>query len=248
MRISEMMDHSSEILEHDMACDFMVDEDRIKQIVFYKIGCSRVKNGRRSKKRYAAIFVATLGIGGMTAWAHSILKSAGEINENKNEVLESQEGVSISENMEEQGETFELDMVTEWIADENLYRDGVPIAKYIMEIPIQKDGTVPECYLDNGAMIIFINGSDAWEINQNTRISFEFMLNEQMDRKALLEVGYLYEGDICQKETVNKKNNTIEMTIPESGKYVVYLRNLSSDRAVITQGKITMEEEKYEKE
>ena len=99
-----MMDHSSEILEHDMACDFMVDEDRIKQIVFYKIGCSRVKNGRRSKKRYAAIFVATLGIGGMTAWAHSILKSAGEINENKNEVLESQEGVSISENMEEQGE------------------------------------------------------------------------------------------------------------------------------------------------
>ena len=50
MRISEMMDHSSEILEHDMACDFMVDEDRIKQIVFYKIGCSRVKNGRRSKK------------------------------------------------------------------------------------------------------------------------------------------------------------------------------------------------------
>ena len=50
LRISEMMDYSNEILEHDMACDFMVDEDRIKQIVFYKIGCSRVKNGRRSKK------------------------------------------------------------------------------------------------------------------------------------------------------------------------------------------------------
>lgn len=248
MRISEMMDYSNEILEHDMACDFMVDEDRIKQIVFYKIGCSRVKNGRRSKKKYVAIFVATLGIGGMTAWAHSILKSAGEINGNKNEVLESQEGVSILENMEEQGETFEPDMVTEWIAAENLYRDGVSIAKYIIELPIQKDGTVPECYLDNGAMIIFINGSDAWEINQNTRISFEFMQNEQMDRKALLEVGYLYEGDICQKETVNKKNNKIEMTIPESGKYVMYLRNLSSDRAVITQGKITMEEEKYEEE
>lgn len=243
-----MMDYSNEILEHDMACDFMVDEDRIKQIVFYKIGCSRVKNGRRSKKKYVAIFVATLGIGGMTAWAHSILKSAGEINGNKNEVLESQEGVSILENMEEQGETFEPDMVTEWIAAENLYRDGVSIAKYIIELPIQKDGTVPECYLDNGAMIIFINGSDAWEINQNTRISFEFMQNEQMDRKALLEVGYLYEGDICQKETVNKKNNKIEMTIPESGKYVMYLRNLSSDRAVITQGKITMEEEKYEEE
>ena len=243
-----MMDYSNEILEHDMACDFMVDEDRIKQIVFYKIGCSRVKNGRRSKKKYVAIFVATLGIGGMTAWAHSILKSAGEINGNKNEVLESQEGVSILENMEEQGETFEPDMVTEWIAAENLYRDGVSIAKYIIELPIQKDGTVPECYLDNGAMIIFINGSDAWEINQNTRISFEFMQNEQMDRKALLEVGYLYEGDICQKETVNKKNNKIEMTIPESGEYVMYLRNLSSDRAVITQGKITMEEEKYEEE
>ena len=146
MRISEMMDHSSEILEHDMACDFMVDEDRIKQIVFYKIGCSRVKNGRRSKKRYAAIFVATLGIGGMTAWAHSILKSAGEINGNKNEVLESQEGISISENMEDQEEIFEPDTATEWITDENLCRDGVPIAKYIIEVPIQKDGTVPECY------------------------------------------------------------------------------------------------------
>lgn len=49
----------------------------------------------------------------------------------------------------------------------NLCEENIPIAKYIVVIPVDIEGKLPECYLDNGAMIIFNQSNSAgWNVGK----------------------------------------------------------------------------------
>lgn len=91
-KISEMFDNSCELFENEMQHKNIESEKRIKEIVFLEIGHTKAKRNRR---RYIAVLAAAMGIGGITVGAHEVLKSAGEIKNNEEVVLENQNGLAL---------------------------------------------------------------------------------------------------------------------------------------------------------
>ena len=139
-KISEMFDNSCELFENEMQHKNIESEKRIKEIVFLEIGHTKAKRNRR---RYIAVLAAAMGIGGITVGAHEVLKSAGEIKNNEEVVLENQNGLALYE--KENSGAIQMEVETDIILPENLYKDGIPIAKYIMELKTERNGSVPEC-------------------------------------------------------------------------------------------------------
>ena len=159
-KISEMFDNSCELFENEMQHKNIESEKRIKEIVFLEIGHTKAKRNRR---RYIAVLAAAMGIGGITVGAHEVLKSAGEIKNNEEVVLENQNGLALYE--KENSGAIQMEVETDIILPENLYKDGIPIAKYIMELKTERNGSVPECYLDNGTMIVLTDfDGDTWDM------------------------------------------------------------------------------------
>ena len=221
-KISEMLDNSCELLESETQQKDIDSEKRIKEIVFLEIGHTKTKRNRR---RYIAVLVAAMGLGGITVGAHEILKSAGKIKDNKEAVLENQNGIALYE--KENGGAIQMEVETDLILPENLYKDGIPIAKYIMELKIERNGSVPECYLDNGTMIVFTDSDgDTWD---------------ERGKARTLEIGYIFNGDVVSEKVITETENKITLDIPESGQYGVYLKNVSSDRVTISKGILTTE-------
>ena len=134
-KISEMFDNSCELFENEMQHKNIESEKRIKEIVFLEIGHTKAKRNRR---RYIAVLVAAMGIGGITVGAHEVLKSAGEIKNNEEVVLENQNGLALYE--KENSGAIQMEVETDMILPENLYKDGIPIAKYIMEFKTERNG------------------------------------------------------------------------------------------------------------
>lgn len=121
-KISEMFDNSCELFENEMQHKNIESEKRIKEIVFLEIGHTKAKRNRR---RYIAVLAAAMGIGGITVGAHEVLKSAGEIKNNEEVVLENQNGLALYE--KENSGAIQMEVETDIILPENLYKDGIPI-------------------------------------------------------------------------------------------------------------------------
>lgn len=100
-----------------------------------------------------------------------------------------------------------------------------------MEIPIDIEGNLPECYLDNGAMIIFTQSNDdGWNVEEGTVLRFGFTQGQsdgtELTQAGILEVGYILNGELKILQTES------------DGTYYFYLKNCSSDRVIITEGNI----------
>lgn len=238
-KISEMFDNSCELFENEMQHKNIESEKRIKEIVFLEIGHTKAKRNRR---RYIAVLAAAMGIGGITVGAHEVLKSAGEIKNNEEVVLENQNGLALYE--KENSGAIQMEVETDIILPENLYKDGIPIAKYIMELKTERNGSVPECYFDNGTMIVLIDfDGDTWNMKTGDTFILDFIQSDSDERgKArTLEIGYIFNGEVIDEKVISETENKIILDIPKSGQYGVYLKNVSSDRVTISQGILTVE-------
>ena len=224
-KISEMFDNSCELFENEMQHKNIESEKRIKEIVFLEIGHTKAKRNRR---RYIAVLVAAMGIGGITVGAHEVLKSAGEIKNNEEVVLENQNGLALYE--KENSGAIQMEVETDMILPENLYKDGIPIAKYIMEFKTERNGSVPECYLDNGTMIVLTDfDGDTWNMKTGDTFILDFIQSDS------------FNGEVIDEKVISETENKIILDIPKSGQYGVYLKNVSSDRVTISQGILTVE-------
>ena len=239
IRISEMLDNASELIEENSKDGYMVDNDRIKEIVFSEIKYMRRKH---KKKKCAVALIAILGLGSISVGAKVLLHSAGVIDNNRKEVMQSQTARKIDE---DKVYTFDYKsgLQTDLIAPENLYEKDVPIAKYIVEIPISIEDSLPECYLDNGAMIIFTqSNSDGWKVEKSERMLFEFIQERvegtDMANPGILEDGYILNGELQGRQVVSQNYCSIDFCLASEGTYYFYLKNCSSDRIIITRGNI----------
>lgn len=237
IRISEMLDNASELIEENTECDVLLDEDRIKEKVFQNIRKPHNKQIVWRKKRYAAVFIAMVSISGVTVLAHSILKGAGEIRENRDEIVKEQQSQKVDESSVKGIPEQNLEIMTELISPENLSEDGIPIAKYIAEVTVNATGQISESYLDNGSMIIFTSSDgNGWNLSANGKLEFKFQQKRtgNLEESGTLEVGYIYKGEIFKKDTLRQTENEIELKFSEPGNYALYLKNLSSDRIIIS--------------
>lgn len=242
-----MLDNASELIEENIECNVLLDEDRIKERVFQNIRRTHNRQNFWRKKRYAAIFIAVLSISGITVWAYSALKGAGEIRENRGEVMKEQQSQGRDESYVEKIPGQNLEITTELVSPENLYEDGIRIAKYIAEVTVNNTGQIPECYLDNGAMIIFTpSDREGWNMSENgvLELTFQQKRIEDLEEPGTLEAGYIYKGEVFKKDTLKQRENEIELKFSEQGNYALYLKNLSSDRIIILNGMLNKTEDK----
>lgn len=94
IRISDMLDNASELIEESIDTDYVIDTDRVKDIVFSKI--NRVQKNQR-KKQCAAVLIIVIGFGSITVGAKELLRSAGIISSNRDEIMQSQIGREVNE-------------------------------------------------------------------------------------------------------------------------------------------------------
>ncbi|ANU44939.1 hypothetical protein ADH76_01450 [Enterocloster clostridioformis] len=146
IKISDMLDNAAEIVEVESNYNNVIDSRKIKEIVFLRIHRSR---RRRVKRQCIAVLIAVLGLSVISAGARTLLQSAGVIGINKEDVVQSQVGINIDEDNISDYKT-EFDLHTDLILPENLYENGIPIAKYIAEVSVDEENKIPECYVDNG--------------------------------------------------------------------------------------------------
>lgn len=244
IRISDMLDNASELIEKKSEIGYAVNNDRIKEIVFSKISHMKRKH---QKRKCAAILIAILGVGSISVGAKELLRSAGVIGGNKAEIMQLQVGRKIEEDAKYSLECS-FDFQTDLINPENLYEGNIPIAKYIVEIPINIGDRLPECYLNNGAMIIFTKSTgEGWEVAADTILQFEFM-QERVGKtdtvqSGVLEVGYIFNGKLEVQEIVNQNHCSIDFCLENEGIYYLYIKNCSSDRIIINEGTINEEQE-----
>lgn len=244
IRISDMLDNASELIEESIDTDYVIDTDRVKDIVFSKINHAQ-KNHR--KKQCAAVLIIVIGFGSITVGAKELLRSAGIISSNRDEIMQSQVGHEVKEDA---GYKFDyiFDFQTDLIMPENLYEENIPVAKYIVEVPIDIENKLPECYLDNGAMLIFTkNNGEGWNMEAGAMMQFEF-LQEKVDgigiaQPGVLEVGYILNGGLEGQQIAKENYNNINFCLEDLGMYYIYLKNCSSDRIIIMEGTISVQEE-----
>lgn len=101
------------------------------------------------------------------------------------------------------------------ILSENLYENGTPIAKYIAEVSVDEENKIPECYVDNGAMLIFVGvDNGGWYVDSDTSLQLNFQ-QKRVDKKGVemagtLEVGYVYEGRVKWCQVTDSISNNIQ--------------------------------------
>lgn len=242
-----MLDNASELIEENTECNVLLDEERIKEKVFQNIRKPYNKQIVWRKKRYAAVFIAMLSISGVTVLAHSILKGAGEIRENCDEIMKEQQSQKVDESSVKGISEQNFEIMTELISPENLFEDGIPIAKYIAEVTVNATGQISECYLDNGSMIIFtLSDGNGWNLSVDGELKFKFQQKRtgDLEEPGKLEVGYIHKGEIFKRDTIKQRENEIELKFSEPGNYALYLKNLSSDRIIISNGMLNKIQDK----
>lgn len=68
-----------------------------------------------------------------------------------------------------------FDLHTDLILSENLYENGTPIAKYIAEVSVDEENKIPECYVDNGTMLIFVGvDNGGWYVDSDASLQLNF--------------------------------------------------------------------------
>lgn len=241
IRISDMFDNASELIEENAEVEYAADNKRIKEIVFSKI--NPVKKVHR-RKRYVAVLLIFLVIGSMTVGAKGLLRSAGIIDSNKDEIMQPQVGQCVEEDFAYHFNNI-VDFQTALVNEENLYEGNIPVAKYIMEIPIDTEGKLPECYLDNGTMIIFTqSNNDGWNAAEGAILHFEFTQGQADGTDLLplgiLEAGYIVAGELKELQMVSQNFYSVDFCPESEGTYYFYLKNCSSDRIIITEGNINV--------
>lgn len=241
IRISDMFDNASELIEENAEAEYAADNKRIKEIVFSKINPMKKVHRR---KRYVAILLIFLIIGSMTVGAKGLLRSAGIIGSNKDEIMQPQMGQRAEEDFAYHFNNT-VDFQTALINEENLYEGNIPVAKYIVEIPVDTEGELPECYLDNGAMIIFTqSNNDGWNVSEDAILHFEFTQGRvdgtDLLPLGILEAGYIVAGELKELQMVNQNFYSVDFCPESEGTYYFYLKNCSSDRIIITEGNINV--------
>ena len=247
IKISDMFDNAAEIVEAESNYNNVIDSRKIKEIVFLRIHRSRRK---RVKRQCIAVLIAVLGLSVISAGAKTLLQSAGVIGINKEDVLQSQVGINIDED-KISDYTAEFDLHTDLILSENLYENGIPIAKYIVEVSVDKENKIPECYVDNGAMLIFVGvDNGGWYVDTDTSLQLNFQQKrvdmKGMETAGVLEVGYVYNGRVKWCQVTDNINSNIQLLFEEEGNYYICLRNASSDRIIITNGSINIKKTQEE--
>lgn len=239
IRISDMLDNASELIEENMEAEYAADNKGIKEIVYSRV--NPVKKVHRSK-RYVAALLIFLVIGSMTVGAKELLRSAGIIGSNKDEIMQPQIGHRAEEDFAYHFNNI-IDFQTDLINAENLYEENIPITKYIVEIPVDIEGKLPECYLDNGAMIIFTqSNNDGWNAAEDTILHFDFTQGQiggtDLAQPGILEVGYILNGELKELQMISQSFYSVDFCSECEGTYYFYLKNCSSDRIIITEGNI----------
>lgn len=247
IKISDMFDNAAEIVEAESNYNNVIDSRKIKEIVFLRIHRSRRK---RVKRQCIAVLIAVLGLSVISAGAKTLLQSAGVIGINKEDVLQSQVGINIDED-KISDYTAEFDLHTDLILSENLYENGIHIAKYIVEVSVDEENKIPECYVDNGAMLIFVGvDNGGWYVDTDTSLQLNFQQKrvdmKGMETAGVLEVGYVYNGRVKWCQVTDNINSNIQLLFEEEGNYYICLRNASSDRIIITNGSINIKKTQEE--
>nr|WP_297932749.1 hypothetical protein [uncultured Blautia sp.] len=247
IKISDMLDNAAEIVEVESNYNNVIDSKKIKEIVFIRIHRSRKK---RVKRQCIAALMAVLGLSVISAGAKTLLRSAGVIGINQEDVSQPQVGINIDEdNISDY--KVEFDLQTDLILSEDLYENGVPIAKYIAEVSVDEENQIPECYIDNGAMLIFVDvDNGGWYVDTDTSLQLNFQ-QKRVDMKGsetagVLEVGYVYDGRVKWCQVTDNIDSNIQLLFEEEGNYYICLRNASSDRIIITNGSINIEKTQEE--
>lgn len=147
--------------------------------------------------------------------------------------------------------TAEFDLHTDLILSENLYENGIHIAKYIVEVSVDEENKIPECYVDNGAMLIFVGvDNGGWYVDTDTSLQLNFQQKrvdmKGMETAGVLEVGYVYNGRVKWCQVTDNINSNIQLLFEEEGNYYICLRNASSDRIIITNGSINIKKTQEE--
>lgn len=160
----------------------------------------------------------------------------------KDEILQPQMGQRAEEDFAYHF-NYIVDFQTDLISAKNLYEENIPIAKYIVEIPVDIEGKLPESYLDNGAMIIFSqSNNDGWNVTENTILHFEFMQGQigetVLTQSGILEAGYILNGELRELQMSSQNFYSVDFCSECEGTYYFYLKNCSSDRIIITEGNI----------
>lgn len=247
IKISDMLDNAAEIVEVESNCNNVIDSRKIKEIVFLRIHGSRRK---RIRRQYIVALIAVLGLCAVSIGAKKLLQSAGVIGVNQEDVLRPQVGINIDEDNISDYKT-EFDLHTDLILPENLYENGIPIAKYIAEVSVDEENKIPECYVDNGAMLIFVSADNGgWYVDTGTSLQLNCQ-QKRVDMKRVetagtLEVGYVYEGKVKWCQVADNINSNIQLMPEEEGNYYICLRNVSSDRIIITNGSINIKKTQEE--
>lgn len=240
IKISDMFDNAAEIIEAEGNYSDLVNSRSVKEIVFQRIHRSR-KIG--VKHRCIAGLIAVLGASVILVGAKTFFQPAGIIGTNQEDVLRPQEGITIDEDSMSNYRT-EIDVQTNLILPENLYDNGIPIAKYILEVSVDEENALPECYVENGTMLIFTNGSnkDGWYADKDTTLQLDFkqvrVEEKETDQAGVLEVGYIYKGKINWWQVTDSVYNSTQLTFDQEGNYYICIRNVSSDRVIITNGSV----------
>lgn len=239
IRISDMLDNASELIEENLEAEYAADNKRIKEIVLSKVNhAKKVHRG----KQYIAVLLMVFVIGSMTVGAKELLRSAGIMGSNKEEIMQPQTGQKSEEDFAYHFD-YSVEFQTDLISPENLYEENIPIAKYIVEIPIDIEDKLPECYLDNGAMIIFTQSNkDGWNVAEGTMLHFEFTQGRvdgaDLSQPGILEVGYILNGELKKLQMISQNFYSVDFCPESEGTYYFYLKNCSSDRVIITEGNI----------
>lgn len=242
IKISDMFDNAAEIIEAEGNYSDLVNSRSVKEIVFQRIHRSR-KIG--VKHRCIAGLIAVLGASVILVGAKTFFQPAGIIGTNQEDVLrpQRQEGITKDEDSISNYQT-EMDVQTNLILPENLYDNGIPIAKYILKVPVDEENALPECYVENGTMLIFTNGSnkDGWYADKDTILQLDFkqvrVEERETERAGVLEVGYIYKGKINWWQVTDSVCNSMQLTFDQEGNYYICIRNVSSDRIIITNGSV----------
>lgn len=246
IKISDMLDNAAEIVEVESNYNNVIDSRKIKEIVFLRIHRSQ---RRRVKRQCIAVLIAVLGLSVISVGAKTLLQSAGVIGINKEDVLQSQVGINIDEDNISDYKA-EFDLHTDLILSENLYENGIPIAKYIAEVSVDEENKIPECYVDNGAMLIFVSADNGgWYVDTDTSLQLNFQqkrVEMGVEKAGVLEVGYIYDGKVKWCQLADNISSNIQLLFEEEGNYYICVRNASSDRIIITNGSI--QEKKIQEE
>ncbi len=242
IRISDMMDQASDLCENKNAANPGVDLNIIKNKVLPSINESKPAPRKIIKRKKAILLVAAAMIlaTGTIVIAKTHLAAGGLIDKNnKEEVMTdtfamSTDSISGTQNTESVYNGKSSSDIPSWAKDEN-------IAQEFAFIDGKADSNVislPECYLENGCMLVMENGKSGFKLKKGQKIVFDIDQSfAGTDTGASLKIrtGYILDDTYTViGDAVDGDDEPLEFTVPKSGTYDFTFLNLSSDRVIIT--------------